>query len=322
MNPSSEIRIRTRISPEELESKKGKILSSSDLDLLMVGPTTVRRADGKLLCIYLPSVLSPMVVEGSYGILHELRRAETSNRGLASGGSREKLYAEGAHEYAPNVASAIIGSFDPGGHFRYCRLTAWSGREWDKYATLFPLFQEIGRHLAERVPDRYAAQMEYVARTHPDWVIPDTPFTTITVNNSYPTGVHTDAGDLDEGFSTLAVIRRGDYSGGIFTFPEYRLGVDMQDGDLLLMDAHEWHGNTYMECNECGRAMGARRQGAPILDHSEHGVERISIVCYYRTKMKECGSMEEEQIRGVADGERRGGVFNTVDEMAREAVGG
>jgi len=131
------------------------------------------------------------------------------------------------------------------------------------------------------VPDRHAAQQAQVDATHPDWVVPGTPFTTITVNNTYPTGVHTDKGDLDAGFSNLTVVRRGSYSGGIFLFPAYRVGVDMADGDLLLMDAHEYHGNTPLEL-------------------ASDDAERISVVAYYRTRMVECGNAEQEADRALA----------------------
>ena len=82
-------------------------------------------------------------------------------------------------------------------------------------------------------PERFAEQMKHIRRTHPEWVIAGTPFTTVTVNNTYSTGVHKDQGDLEEGFSTLVVFREGHYEGGWLCFPEYRLGVDMQDCDLL-----------------------------------------------------------------------------------------
>jgi len=323
----SEVRVRTKISEADLERKKGKIVGPLDIDIMLVGPTIVKDSAGTLLAIYLPGVLKGEVLEGSYDVLHELRTNVSSNRGLASGGTREKRYAEGGVTYAPNVASAIIGSFDPSGQFRYCRLTAWSGREWEKYSSLFPLFQLIGKHFADNVPDRWGAQMKQVRATHPDWIIEGTPFTTITVNNSYPTGVHTDKGDLDEGFSTLAVLRRGNYTGGLFTFVENRVAVDMQHGDLLLMDAHHWHGNTDMTCGVCGEAMGGYRSGAPHKDHSEDcGAERISIVSYFRTKLTDCGSQEEEQARAVEQTEKQGKVFTsladrTLEEMAVEARG-
>lgn len=341
----SEIRVRTRIHPDDLAAKKGVVLEASDLDVLLTGPTLVVRSDGKLLAKYLPGVLKEHG-DAAYETLHTLKAYETNNRGLASGsgfhtmrGGREldsKAAEQAAAMAAANgvrhladgtpyaranpVASAIIGSFDAKPPKNYCRLTAWTGKEWERWTDLWPLFQSIGAHFAAHVPDRYEAQMAEIHQTKEDWVVPGTPFTTITVNNSYPTGVHTDAGDLETGFSNLAVIRRGDYEGAIFTFPEYRVGVDMQDGDLLLMDAHEWHGNTRMMCRVCGDRIGPGGR-------SDHDVtcatERISIVAYYRTRMRQCGTASEEAQRAIAWNERKIAIgAGMVDEMAEETMGG
>ncbi|HEY6568580.1 MAG TPA: hypothetical protein VI341_13775 [Actinomycetota bacterium] len=330
----SEIRVRTRIHPDELEAKKGLVLESGDLDIQLTGPTIVKKATGERLATYLPGVLKDLS-EPMYDILHGLKGYQTDNRGLASGSGRGAMRAgrELAEQVAEGqsrtrsmpISSAIVGSFDAKPPKNYCRLTAWTGKEWEQYRGLFPYFQRIGAHFAEHVPDRYAAQMDVVSETNPDWVIEGTPFSTATVNNSYPTGVHTDSGDLESGFSNLAVIRRGNYSGGIFTFAEYRIGVDMQDGDLLLMDAHEWHGNTSMWCNVCGDRIGPGGRD----DHDVTcGVERISTVAYYRTKVAKCGSAEEEQRRAIAWRERTialgGGAVDpeVIEQMAAEAAGG
>ena len=308
MNGLPEIRVRTQIPSEELEAKKGKILTEDDINFLVTNDAVVRKPDGSLLLVYRKHALDDSTLDESYDVLHSLRVHESNNRGLASGTPRYKLFTDAKWAYAENRPSTIIGSFDSNPPRRYCRLTAWSGKEWDQFSSLFPLFKEIGAHFESNVPDRWSNQMSKVRNTHPDWVIPDTPFTTITVNNSYPTGVHTDKGDLDEGFSTLAVLRKGQYTGGWLTFPEFRVGVDMQHGDLLLMDAHEWHGNTMLQCGMCGK---------PINNglHEDCGSERISIVSYFRTKMTECGTMEEEMAKAASRTE------TVVDEMAEEATG-
>lgn len=351
-----EIRIKTRIHHDELQEKIGKILTPDDLNLMPRGPVRVYKPDGKLLLHYLPGAFSHERMAEFYDTLHSLKSMETTNRGLASGTERYGKYADGGFTYSKPVASAIIGAFDAKPPKQYCRLTAWSGKETEQFAGLFPLFQDIGRFFQKCVPDRYAAQMEFVGRTADDWVIPGTPFTTITVNNTYPTGVHTDKGDLDAGFSTLVVLRRGQYSGGWLTFPEYRIGVDMQDGDLLLMDAHEWHGNVTLNledprCDMCdsqaefwatfqraGRSFSTDRpycaehlevaRAARGIEHFEYvtviPAERISVVSYYRTRMAECGSATEEQAKAVQWGERRieVGMANAeVERMAQEAIG-
>jgi hypothetical protein len=207
------------------------------------------------------------------------------------------------------VSSAIIGSADPMSGYQYCRLTAWTGRELDRFHGLQPLFKEIADAFKVYVPDRWDAQMDYVRKTSPEWVVQGTPFTTITVNNSYSTGVHTDKGDLETGFSNLAVLRRGKWHGAIFCFPEYRIGVDMREGDLLLMDAHQWHGNTAMICDSCGDPMYPRKvlqDGQwKILPgwHEACGSERISVVCYYRTRVANCGSLEDELAKANTQAE-------------------
>jgi hypothetical protein len=346
----TEIRLRSRTDPAVLESQKGKILTDNDFDLLVKGPTRVLKPDGKPLAIYLPGALDDALLDASYGTLHSLKAMETDNRGLASGTKRVKYSETTTRSRSKNVPSTIIGAFDANPRFQYCRLTAWSGKEWDKWSALFPLFERIGERFAEEVPDRYAVQQRMVEQTHEDWRIGKTPFTTITVNNTYPTGVHTDAGDLQEGFSTLAVLRRGNYRGGNLVFPEFRVAVDMQHGDLLLMDAHEWHGNVALtdltpECEWCRlratQTISATRPDtgkvvsrAICADHlktlKEQGnvsfekvepiipMERISVVSYYRTNMKECGSAEEEAARAAINAANRTGI---VDEMAQEATG-
>lgn len=37
------------------------------------------------------------------------------------------------------------------------------------------------------------------------------------------------------------MIEDGEYTGG--GFPEYGIGFDVREGYILLMDAHEYHGN-------------------------------------------------------------------------------
>jgi hypothetical protein len=292
-----DLRLRRRVPAAELEGKQGKILGPEDFNLLLTGPAFVRMPDNRPLCVYLPGVLREEADRpGVYGILHSLGKITTRNRGMASGTRR--LYTLHAQEAAGQgerprsesrpVSSVMAGAFDPAPNRQYCRLTSWTGRNLPQWQQLRPLLQAVAEKQRQYVGDRAAAQQAAADRAHPAWVVPGTPFSTVTVNNTYPTGVHTDRGDLDAGFSALAVLRRGTYSGGHLVFPEYRTAVDLQHGDLLLMDAHQWHGNTALVC-ACGRKPnGACR---------ECGAERISLVAYFRTKIADCGSPEEELRR-------------------------
>lgn len=301
-----DIRLRSKVSPEELESKVGKILGEADYNLVLTGPARVRKPDGRPLCVYLPGRLTEVMDPPEvYETLHHLRKFTSSNRGKASGTPRIKSPQQ--RTYARPVASAIIGAADPQGQQRYCRLTAWTGRNLPAWETLHPLLRAVADQMAEHVPDRYAAQVDYANRSDPAWVVPGTPFSTVTVNNTYPTGVHTDKGDLDAGFSTIACLRRGDYTGGQLVFPEFRVAVNMRHGDLILMDAHEWHGNVAITC-ACGRELNG------FCDTCE--AERISLVSYFRTKITQCGTPEEEYQKGNAYQER---LASKRHEAATEA---
>lgn len=286
-----EMRLRRRSAPAELEAKQGKILGPSDYNLLLTGPAYVRMPDNRPLCVYLPGVLTGELDKpGIYEILSGMR-AISKNRGLASGSPRLRTRHPG-RTYAREVASTIVGAVDPIGQTRYCRLTAWTGRNLPQWEQLIPLLQAVAEKQRQYVNDRAMAQQAVADSADPAWVVPGTPFSTITVNNTYPTGVHTDKGDLDAGFSAIAVIRRGSYTGGHLVFPEYRVAVDMYHGDLLLMDAHQWHGNTALVC-ACGRE--------PNGACSECGTERISIVSYFRSKVADCGTPDQEIRRANAN---------------------
>ncbi len=291
-----DLRLRVKVSAEELESKHGKILGPADYNVLLTGPTFVRMPDNRPLAVYLPGVMrGELEREGVYDVLHQLRAQVTNNRGIASGAKR--MVAHNNRAYSRKVASALIGAVDPMGQQRACRLTSWTGQNLPKWRQLVPLLQAVAEQQAKYVPQRAAAQQAVADASHPAWVVPGTPFSTVTVNNTYPTGVHTDKGDLDAGFSTITCGRYGSYTGGHLVFPEYRVAVDMQHGDLLLMDAHQYHGNTALVC-ACGTE--------PNRSCERCGAERISVVAYFRTKIAQCGSPEEELRRATpsrSDGE-------------------
>lgn len=295
-----ELRVRTKIPAEEMAAKEQKLLSDADYNVVLTGPTRVLRPDGKPLCVYLPGAISPELRAQAWPILHSLKNSYTSNRGMASGS--KKIHPnddKSRRNYGINVDSAIAGSYreNTGPKAGLCRLTAWTGKEFPAWQELWPLFEAIAAALQEHVPERYRAQAREAQQTAPEWVIPGTPFTTITINNTWATAVHQDKGDLDAGFSTLACFRQGDYAGGLLTFPEYRVAVDMQDRDLLLMDAHDWHGNTPL-LPEPERDPNGKLVRDP-------GYERISVVSYFRTSMVKCGSASDEAERARIKAENR-----------------
>jgi hypothetical protein len=185
-----------------------------------------------------------------------------------------------ATTYANGVMSGIAGWYDRYPRIPFGRATSYTAREPEKFAMAYPFLQSLAKGFKDLLPWRYNNQMEAAKKLDSRFLVPETPFTTITVNKTFRTAAHYDAGDLTTGLSNLLVLsNNGNYSGGYLIAPEYRVAVNVRPGDLLLINNHEvMHGNT------------------PIVLNDEQA-ERISLVCYFREKMLELGSKEYEDCR-------------------------
>jgi len=182
--------------------------------------------------------------------------------------------------YANSVMSGIAGWFDRYPRIPYGRATSYTEQNPEKFEMGYPFLQHLAKGFRDLLPWRYHNQMEAANKIDSRFLVPETPFTTITVNKTFRTAAHYDAGDLDSGLSNLLVLsNNGNYSGGLLVAPEYRVAVNVRPGDLLLINNHEvMHGNT------------------PIEMHDDEA-ERVSLVCYFREKMLELGSWEYETTR-------------------------
>ena len=86
---------------------------------------------------------------------------------------------------------------------------------------------------------KYIPTYYKIQRQKADEPIINTAFTTITTN--VKTRLHKDRDD--EGFGNLIVIEDGKYEGSETCFPQYGIGVDVRQNDILFMNVHEWHAN-------------------------------------------------------------------------------
>jgi len=181
--------------------------------------------------------------------------------------------------YGTAVNSGIAGWFDRYPRIPYGRATSYTANSFDKFKMSYPFLQHLATGFKQLLPQRYNAQMEAASKVDPAFLVPETPFTTVTVNKTFRTAAHYDAGDLNTGLSNLLTLSNdGNYTGGYLIAPEYRVAVNVRPGDLLLINNHEvMHGNTPIECAE--------------------GSERISLVVYFREKMLELGSWQYENCR-------------------------
>lgn len=198
-----------------------------------------------------------------------------SGKQVKSKTRRVNLKSEKAKEMKKlKSGSGIVGYFDKTTRTPYCRQTAFNANNFEDFKKLYPLIKFVDESYKDLAPEHYKKQKKIAEETNQDFVIKDTAFTTVTVNRNWQTAVHKDKGDFKEGFGNLVVLRAGEYKGGLFCLPQWKVAVDMQNCDLLLCDVHQWHCNT------------------PLVGDGKN-FRRFSLVMYYRENMIKCGSSEE-----------------------------
>lgn len=190
--------------------------------------------------------------------------------------------------YANPVNSGIAGFFDRYPRYPYGRVCSYNWKNPELFEKSFSYLRKLDREFAALLPERYGNQRASANKLDPRFLVGgDTVFTTLTVNKSFRTAAHRDAGDLAAGFSNLGVIMPPEgkgFKGGYLVLPEFRAAVNVRPGDLLLIANHDAiHGNT------------------PILPESDdccpECIVRMSVVAYFRENMLQLGSWDYETAR-------------------------
>ena len=205
----------------------------------------------------------------------------TESRGAASGFSGKRIRKDGSVSnitVGKHVESGAVGYMDKSAMIKYCRQTAFTRSYFDKYQGGLPFVQFVDKQYKELCHTYYKRQKNIAEATNQNYVIGDTSFTTVTVNKNFRTAVHKDAGDFTEGFGNLIAYREGDWTGGYFILPEYGVGIDLHNTDILFVDVHKYHCNTN------------------FINFTEDCL-RISFVLYYREYMYKCKAPKDELKR-------------------------
>tara|TARA_B110000902_G_scaffold261819_1_gene337387 strand:- start:190 stop:1356 length:1167 start_codon:yes stop_codon:yes gene_type:complete len=193
------------------------------------------------------------------------------------------------------VASNPIGFYEAGKNFADlpCRLTHFTRTNFEKFNEGLPFIQHINTMFKKLIPDAYEKQNER-ASLKPHLQIPETCFSTVTINRNFRTACHRDAGDFKGGFGNLTVIDRGKYHGGYTIFPQYGVAIDLRRHDFVAMDVHQWHCNTPMYETEEDKKNNETLESV-FKDNPKVGTvgiyekyARISFVCYLREKIATC----------------------------------
>jgi len=190
--------------------------------------------------------------------------------------------------YAQSVMSGIAGYFDRYPRIPHGRVCSYNEKNPEKFKLAFPYLRKLNDQFRELLPIRWGNQRREADKLDTRFLVDETVFTTLTVNHNWRTACHRDAGDLHEGFSNICGITGPEgkgWKGAEFILPEYRIGINLLPGDMLLVNNHGGiHGND-----------------ALIGDDND----RLTLVCYFREKMVELKSWDYEMLRKQFVEERR-----------------
>jgi len=303
----TEYTVRKIMTDKQISKRLGTYFPESHYSVILREDADVYSIDdnGKkeLLVSFRKNVLPEKLCKIGIECLKKAAMKKHDNRGAAAGPLRKSLLPDYANDFSKHKKlndfrisgywsketgkfvnnslgnssmSNIIGYFDkPDRNIKVnappCRETAFTSQQVEKWKRVIPLIQAIDKQFKLQIPDRHSAQFKRAKQT-PKFQIKGTSFSTVTINYNWRTALHTDAGDLPQGFGNLVVLEEGKYTGGCTGFPQYGVCVDVRHGDFLGMDVHKFHCNTEIE---------------PITkDYT-----RLSLVCYLREKMIRCKNL-------------------------------
>lgn len=304
LNESSFV-VKKRWSDAEMKAREGDFFGLASYDHVVTRSADIYVPDGtsnqlRLLCCFRRRVLSRDLTEAAFeSLLPMAQTTKTTNRGIAAGKvdlskmsstivglaspGRHKspvIYANGTqsqYSVANPVNSFIAGYFDqPILKLKReavgppCRLTTFSRDHVESWNQVVPMIKEIDKLYAFYLPEKYA-ELKNVTSQVPEYLIESTIFSTVTVNYNWQTAAHVDKGDYRNGYSVLTVCEQGTWEGCYLGYPQYGICLDIREGDIAIINPHEYHCNTELELK------------------SDDAV-RLSMVLYFREGMLKCSA--------------------------------
>lgn len=259
--------------------------SDSDYDQVVEGNVRVYGPNDELLLVIVRGGFERQMLVDAWRILKDVN-LKTDNRGTAAGIEMEQVKKkDGTMSQTRSVPkgyeviSGLIGYYPRYPRIPYCRQCAWNQQNPELFEKLLPLFKRVNELHKEHAPESWAAQNEIVEKTSKDFVIPDTIYTTVTVNKNFRTAYHLDARNFEAGMAPMLLMRQGKFEGGLVVMPEWRIAAKLETGDLIFFrNMQDLHGNT--------KITGMSKD-----------YQRCTLVFYYREEMIKCGTAAQELAR-------------------------
>jgi hypothetical protein len=289
------MQLKTRVPDAQMATRRGTGIGPDDMAVELHSDADVYMPNGQLLCMLRRGIVSKDARSRAIDEFRWMKKKYiTDNRGAYSGydqlGSDATLVRKDGRvsrqtrtmdgDKVVSVSSAIVGYYGRTGRHPYCRQTAFTQNEPQRWANVLPLVHEVSDHMKDVLPKKWAIQDAFAKTVSQDFRIRGTVFSTLTVNNNVCGTVHKDKGDFKAGFGVIGCFREGEYTGGHLCFPQYKVFVDFKDSDLLFFNPHEWHGVNPMVHT----------------DPENEGV-RVTVVYYFRENLCDCEDVNGELAR-------------------------
>jgi len=256
------------LTDDKMNKIVNKKLHEKDIKIIINEDADVYNENNQLLLKFRKNVLSDKNVDLFYDNIIHFANKKTSNRGNTTSSKKRNVWNN------PKIKSNIFGYYDQLGPRQkfslkknniklHCNVhpSYFNSKYPEKYKQTLPLIKDINNYYKKFLPTYYKKQEAVAKQTH--FKIENTVFTTVTTNINFQTSIHKDKGDYMDGFGNLVVIEKGEYTGSETCFPQYGIGVNVRNNDILFMDVHQYHANL------------------PIKLLNKDSV-RLSIVCYLR----------------------------------------
>ena len=259
--------VEKKITDKEMLKLKGTFFTENGF-IIYNSSIDIYNKDNEILILYRKKNIPIKLKELAINNLEYIVKQPSNNRGIASGEFNEIKYKEitgynakkiskfkgyrfkkngdiGKYKISMPVYSGIIGFFNytnPKTKTKEMRPTSSIKTEKNKkkFEKTFPFVEWVNNQYKKLIPTHYK---EMKNETSEKYTISNTIFSTITVNKNFQTATHKDKKDIGK-LGNLIVLFKGEVKGGYILFPQYKIGIKVQDRDFLIMNVHEYHTNT------------------------------------------------------------------------------
>lgn len=334
--------VKKLMTDKDISSKEGEYFQENSYKYIIDEDIDVYKENGEILLKLRKKVIPQNICREAVNSFRDASKKRHENRGASAGlldrgkmanyiGTfvnpgkfRTRFYSDTSGKLSKQATSNLSPSNIAGFYDRPdrnlkgkgapCRLTAFNRDYPELWKKSLPFLNKCNDMFKELVSDRYHTQLQR-ARETPEFVIENTCFSTITLNYSWQTALHRDAGDFLKGFGNLIVLEdhenENTFTGCYTGFPQYGIAVNVRQGDFLAMDVHEWHCNT--ELIPVNETIKGKWNNMEI--KNKWYFNRLSVVCYLRDNMIRCKNLDTNKIQLLKNNDIYDIIYKEVSKL-------